>query len=127
MLLIKIISAKVGIGPISDQWKMTLSMDLGKVTFLLLFSVIIDLINHQLDIIIESLNPKSWIGTLTNSSLQEVAEIQTSSVSKHLNWNRKPHCHIWTLPTTTFEGKHLPVQIYRKTRNDEVRLLMNST
>lgn len=85
------------------------------------------LIIHQLDLIIKSLNPKSWIGTLTNSTLQEVAEIQTSSVSKHLNWNRNPHCHIWTLQTTTFEGKHLPVPVYRKTRNDEVRPLMNST
>lgn len=127
MLLIKIICSKVGIGTISDQWKMTLSMDLGKVTFLLFSSVTIDLIIHQLDLNIKSLNLNSWIGTLTNSTLQEVAEIQTSSVSKHPKWNRKPHCHIWTLPNTTFEGKHLPVPIYRKTRNDEVRPLMNST
>lgn len=58
--------------------------------------------------------------------MQEVAEVQACSVRKHENWDRKPYCHIWTLPTTTFEGKHLSVPIYRNKRIDEVRTIINS-
>ena len=105
---------------------MTLSMDLGKLTFILFSSVTIDLIIHLLGLIIESLKPKSGIGTLSNSALQEVAEVQACSIRKHENWDRKPCCHIWTLPTTTFEGKHLSVPFYRNKRIDEVRTIINS-